>query len=223
MTSWEQPNQQSEHRRMLTVAIVALLLAMLALCWGVWTLYRLGAFGPKGGSAAAAIASTSAPTPKAATTPTPMRRASMTPVALASTLLPTLEPLRPATAIPTETPTPNSSPAGMADPGEGAYGVEYLGCIKHGSGTGTVKGRVFDRQGNIVVGAEVRITLNDWTYDTPGRTNTDGWYEFYLDKGLKVKIVSLRIQGQEMPLVGHEDLVVKSQGGCYENVNLRQR
>ena len=111
-------------------------------------------------------------------------------------------------------------PSAMPD---GAYAVEYLGCIKHGSGTGTVKGQVFDRQGDIVVGAEIRVTLNDWTYDRPGITNTDGWYEFYLDKDLKVKIVSLRIRGQEMPLVGHEDLVARSQGGCYEKINFREQ
>jgi hypothetical protein len=222
MTSSKRPGQTGEQRRLLAVAIVALFLALFALSWGIWTLNRLGALGGPGGAATAAKASTATATPPTASMAT--RPASVTSVALAATPLPTLEPLRLRTAVPIDTPSPAQAPSTVpsAVP-DGAYAVEYLGCIKHGSGTGTVKGQVFDRQGDIVVGAEIRVTLNDWTYDRPGITNTDGWYEFYLDKDLKVKIVSLRIRGQEMPLVGHENLVVKSQGGCYEKINFREQ
>ena len=92
---------------------------------------------------------------------------------------------------------PSATPT-RPDPLAGRYLVEYLGCERHGSGVGTVKGRILDRQGNVVAGAEVRITLNGWPYDTPVRSNEAGWYEFYLDKDLKVKIESLRIEGREI-------------------------
>lgn len=215
MAGQNQPNQGAQ-RGLLTVALVALVLALLALAWGVRALYRLGALGAPRARAAATATAVAVP---AATGAAPQ-----TAVALASTPLSTLEPIQLPTAAPLSTNDPSLSLTPIAPEAPGAaYEVEYRGCIEHGSNTGTVKGQVFDRQGQIVVGAEVRVTLNDWVYDRPGITNRDGWYEFYLDRGLEVKIVSLRIDGREMPLVGHEALVVESQGGCYENINFRQR
>jgi len=223
MTSRQQLNPTGEHRGLLAVAIIALFMALLALFWGIRTLYRLGALGAPRGSAAVTVVLTRTPQPSATSMPTDAASATSTP--LTGAPLPTLEPIRLPTEAQTETPSPAEvpSPTPTAADLEGAYAVEYLGCIKHGSGTGTVKGQVFDRQGGIVVGAEVRVTLNDWTYDRPGITNRDGWYEFYLDKGLKVRIASLRIGGREIPLLGNDGLVVESQGGCYENINFRER
>jgi len=225
MTPREQRGHQAENKGLLVVAIVALVLAVIALAWGIRTLARLGAFERLDGQTAAPPAVTSMPVPTTGSTPQQAFTTAVAPAALVDTPLPTLQPLRLRTAVSTSVPTPTASPSpvGAPDPRQGPYEVEYLGCIKHGSGRGTVKGQVYDRQGNVVVRAEVRVTLNDWTYDTPGVTNEAGWYEFYLDNGLQVKIVSLRIQGQEVPLAGHEDLIVKAQSGCYENVNLRQR
>ncbi len=126
-----------------------------------------------------------------------------------------------ATETATLTPTPTET-ATPANPLAGTYIVEYEGCTSHGAGIGTVKGVVFDRQGGVIPGAEVRISLNGYPYDQPAVSNGAGWYEFYLEKDLKVRIVSLRIGGQEMPLLGQEQ-EFKSQGGCFEHVNLRQQ
>jgi hypothetical protein len=125
------------------------------------------------------------------------------------------------TASPTATLSP--TPVVTANPLAGKYRVEYLGCDPRGSDIGIVKGQIFDRAGGIVAGAEVRVQLDDWAYDQPAISNGDGWYEFYLQKGLKVKIVSLRIGGEDMPLAGREDQVFLAQAGCFEYVNLRQQ
>jgi len=219
-------------RGVLLVALVALVAVALALCGGTYFLYQSGAFDTllsREPAAEAEITQVAAgstpPEPTTPAEPTARLIVTATPGTYATRPLPTREPTQ--ALAPTATPFPSLTPSPTltepADPLAGKYLVEYLGCKAHGSSVGTVKGRVLDRQGNIVVGAEIRVTLNGWPYDTPARSNEAGWYEFYLDKGLKVKIASLRIHGQEVPLAGHEDQEFKSQAGCFEHVNLRQQ
>jgi len=132
----------------------------------------------------------------------------------------------PATATSTSpatlTPEPTVTLTETNRPSAGSFRVEYEGCVSHGSGIGTVKGVIYDRKGGVIPGAEVRITLDGYPYDQPAISNGAGWYEFYLEKDLYVRIASLRIQGQEVPLLGQEQ-EFESQGGCFEHVNLRQQ
>jgi hypothetical protein len=162
-------------------------------------------------------AHTVSPTSALAPTMTPKQTtpSSVTPPAPTSTAV------LAATSSPTPTVSPTPQPT--ADPRTGKFLVTYLGCDPRGSDIGIVKGQILDSRGKILVGAEVRITLDDWTYDQPAVSNGEGWYEFYLQKGLKVKIASLRINGAEMPLLGEQDQVFLSQGGCFEHVNLVQQ
>ena len=151
--------------------------------------------------------------------PTETRQEPTTTELPASTATHTLTPSPAATATPKNTPTPTET----LNPLSGKYQVEYIGCIKHGSSQGTVKGQVFDQYGQVIAGAQVFIALNDWEWDQPAISNGAGWYEFYVDNDLKIRIVRMVIDGQEVPLVGHEDQEFKSQGGCFEHVNLRQQ
>ena len=125
---------------------------------------------------------------------------------------------------PSETPQPISTATLTplsSHPGQ--YLIEYIGCIQHGSSVGVVKGVIYDRDGNVIPDAEVHITLDGWPYDRPARSNGAGWYEFYLNNDLDVRIVRLVIRGEEVPLAGHEDLVLHTRPGCFEQANIRQQ
>lgn len=218
--------QQPAQRPLLIIAVVALTVVVIAACIGLFLLYRMGAFDDWVAMATPEPTETSAPPTVVATptdTPPPtilVVTATPKPTIVATTpavtLAPTNTPATPPTPEPTATSTEEPSPLA------GRFTIEYLGCEPHGSDIGSVKGQVFDREGNVIPNAYVWITLNGWPYDTPARSNEAGWYEFFLEKGLKVKIVSMVIDGQEVELVGHEDLEFKAQGGCFEHVNLRQ-
>jgi len=127
----------------------------------------------------------------------------------------------PATALPMPGPTLTPIPQPTTPVLLNRFVIESPGCVPHGAQRGTVKGQIFDRNGGVIAGAEVRVTLNDWAYDVPAVSNGEGWYEFYLDNGLEVKIISLRIAGEEMTLVGAER-VFEARAGCFEHVNLRR-
>ena len=224
--SEEDRSQHSEKRLALITALAALITVAVVFLGGAWFLTRSGLLD--------ALLGAATPPPDTGGTPTLLslvqtRQPTAPPIVTATprqtmtTSQPTLTPTPLAPAA-TPSPTPSSTPSPTAtptDPLAGKFVVEYKGCTPHGSNQGTVKGQIFDRNGDIIVGAEVRITLNGWAYDQPARSNGAGWYEFYLQNDLKVKIVSLRINGQEMPLAGN-DLEFKAQGGCFEYVNLRQ-
>jgi len=226
--------QQPSQRPILIIAVVALTIMLVAACAGVFVLYRMGAFDEllaaktpeptetAAPPATAEVAPTGTPPPTILVmTATPQSiAATATPGATsAATLAPTLTPAVSPTPEETATVTPTETVSPLA----GRFAIEYLGCEPHGSDIGSVKGQVFDRDGNVLANAYVWITLNGWPYDTPARSNEAGWYEFFLDKGLKVKIVSMVVEGEEVELVGHEDLEFKAQGGCFEHVNLRQQ
>lgn len=225
--------QQPGRRPLLIVAVVALTVMLVAACAGIFVRYRMGAFDELlASSTPEPTATVPPPTIETMATDTPPptilvvtatpQTAATTPTAaatLAVTLAPTITPA----FSPTPEGTTTAPPTEETSPAAGRFAIEYLGCEPHGSDIGSVKGQVFDRDGNVLPNAYVWITLNGWPYDTPARSNEAGWYEFFLEKGLKVQIVSMVIDGEEVELVGHQDLEFKAQGGCFEHVNLRQQ
>jgi len=219
--------QQPTQRPLLIIAIVALTVVVVAACVGIFVLYRVGAFDELLAVATPEPTATIVP-PTAAATPTNTPQptilvvtATPKPTAIPATAAVTLAPT--ITASASATPEPSATPTEEPGPLAGTFTIEYLGCEPHGSDIGSVKGQVFDSEGDVIPDAYVWITLNGWPYDTPARSNGAGWYEFFLEKGLKVKIVSVVIDGKEVELVGNEDLEFKAQGGCFEHVNIRQR
>ena len=227
--SWANPGNRGTI--VLIVAVVVFVLVGAAVFGGMFLLARSGAldaFSRRNSSVAVATARDAQPLPtrsRQVTQPAAPAIVTATPTRPTPTPSPTRSPT--ATVPPTRTPIPTSTqsptPTDTPNPYRGKYLVEYHGCVKHGSGVGTIKGQIFDREGNIIPGAEVYISLNDWAYDRPARSNAAGWYEFYLDNDLKVKIVGLWVNGQEVPLAGHEDVTLKSQPGCFEHVDIRQQ
>lgn len=196
--------------------------------WGAFQLARSGLLDSILGTPPAPAATSTLP-PQLSRLPTQPVASSPTVLVPTSTSQATDSPTAtelPATATSTPpatlTPEPTVTPTATDRPSTGSFRVEYLGCISHGSGIGTVKGVVYDSKGGVIPGAEVRVTLDGYPYDQPAISNGAGWYEFYLEKDLKVRIASLRIQGREVPLLGQE-LEFESQGGCFEHVNLRQQ
>jgi len=219
--------REPPQRPLLILAIVALTVVVVAACVGIFLLYRVGAFDKLLAATTPEPTATSVPATAAATatgTPLPTilvvtatpKKPTAVPTTPAATLAPTITPAASLTPAPPATPTEEAGPLA------GTFTIEYLGCEPHGSDIGSVKGQVFDRDGNIIPNAYVWITLNGWSYDTPARSNEAGWYEFFLEKGLKVQIVSVVINGEEVELVGNEDLEFKAQGGCFEHVNIRE-
>jgi len=211
---------------------LALVAAAAGAFYGMYTLARRGTFDAllqRRTPTQVVVVSVPLPSATLAPTrtpsPTAVLVATITPRPVSSTtavvVAPTLTLLLTATSSPTATASPTQQPT--TDSKAGKYVVTYLGCDPRGSDIGIVKGQIIDNKGRLVVGAEVRISLDGWPYDQPAVSNGEGWYEFYLQKGLKVKIVSLRINGEEMPLLGHEDQVFLSQGGCFEHVDLLQQ
>ena len=102
-----------------------------------------------------------------------------------------------------------------------AFRLIYRQCVPHGSSLGSVKGQVFDSKGKVIVGARVRIRINDfdWQSDAnPATTNADGWFEWTLETGQKVKFVELIVAGRSVPF-SPNDLEVEAQGGCFQRVD----
>lgn len=230
MDDYQGPGQ-SGGRVVLAIALVTLLVVGAVVFGGVFLLARKGALATLLGEPTAASAAEEAPgptwtsVPAAAAQPTPLllitatpRFPTATPVGAAQqATLAALTPTGGASPTPAETPSPTAT----ENAATGVYRVEYMGCTKHASNTGTVKGQVFDRQGRVVVGAEVFISIDDWAYDKPAASNGEGWYEFYLQKGQRIKVRALRIKGVDVALTG-ADQQFKAQGGCFEYVNLRE-
>ncbi|MGC9360462.1 MAG: hypothetical protein ACP5G7_08840 [Anaerolineae bacterium] len=219
--------QQPAPRPLLIIAIVALVVVVVAACIGIFLLYRVGAFDELLAATTPEPTATSIP-PTVAVTPTDTPQPTI--LVVTATPNPTAVPTTPAvtlaptiTALASATPELSATPTEESGPLAGTFTIEYLGCEPHGSDIGSVKGQVFDSEGNVIPDAYVWITLNGWPYDTPARSNGAGWYEFFLEKGLKVKIVSVVIAGEEVELVGNEDLEFKAQGGCFEHVNIREQ
>ncbi len=110
-------------------------------------------------------------------------------------------------------------------PGEAAFALEYLGCQPHAFDLGSVKGQVFDRNGNVIVGAQVEMWLNGSRWDdpaNPARTNEDGWYEWVIALDQSVRLSALYVDGRRVGF-SPSDLVLTTQGACFHHVDFRQR
>jgi serine/threonine protein kinase len=112
--------------------------------------------------------------------------------------------------VPTVTPVPQR-----------AFRVEYHGCVPHDMELGCVKGQVFARDGQVIVGALVEIDIGGQRWDSPANpaaTNGAGWYEWNLTAGQKVKFLSLTVDGSQVPFEPSGFEVV-TQSGCFQHVD----
>jgi hypothetical protein len=137
---------------------------------------------------------------------------------------PTATPTPTATPVPTATQTPRPTATFTPVPRD-RFVIEYLDCKTHRFGLGSVKGQVFDREGNIIQGAQVEIWLNGipWESDAnPATTNEDGWYEWVLSLDQTVEFYALYVDGRQVDMdpAGFEVLTIS---GCFQYVNFRQQ
>ncbi len=149
-------------------------------------------------SAPASLVPTSSLTPTftVTATPTPTQRPTATPV-------PSL----------TATPTPTRPPVLR-------FVARNQGCVKPGYGQqGAVKGQVFDRNGHVIVGAEVSVRIED-SLDATARTNSDGWYEWILTAGQTVRFQSINWPGHGRVTI--QGVEVKTEAGCFNRVDFVQ-
>ncbi|MEM4724732.1 MAG: hypothetical protein QXP01_06945 [Candidatus Hadarchaeum sp.] len=148
-------------------------------------------------------------------TPSPMEM----PAQAIATPLPSPSPLPTATAVPTPTALPTATNTPM--PPQRIFKLIYRNCIPHALSLGSVKGQVFDKMGKVIPGAKVRITINgyEWRSDAnPATTNVDGWYEWVLEPGQRVKFVELMVNGESVPFTP-SDLEVIATSGCFQRVD----
>jgi len=127
------------------------------------------------------------------------------------------------TAIATTPPTATSVPSPTSKPtvAQPSFKLVYRDCVPHGSGLGSVKGQVFDKSGKVIAGAKVRIRINDYDWESPANpatTNADGWFEWTLEVGQKVKFMELIVAGRSVPF-SPQGFEVKAQGGCFQRVD----
>ena len=98
------------------------------------------------------------------------------------------------------------------------FKVVYTDCIPPGLAGGCVKGQVFDNNGDVIPGAEVWITINGNLYNVPGETNQQGWYEWALNVGQRVRFLELVVDGKSVPFSPLAfELVTKAQ--CFYRVD----
>jgi len=152
------------------------------------------------------------------------------PVGPSATPLPSLSPTEAglsatpppaATATPAPAPVHSATPPPTPTPPQRAFKLVYRGCTPHAQSLGSVKGQVFSKNGGVIAGAKVRITIDgyDWKSDAnPATTNGDGWYEWILQVGQKVKFVQLTVDGRSVSF-SPTDLEVKATGGCFQRVD----
>jgi len=103
------------------------------------------------------------------------------------------------------------------------FSLIYRGCIGHNLGLGSVKGQVFDSNGHIIVNAYVEILVEGQSgLVPPARSNEQGWYEWILGAGQKVRFVSLTVNGQRVSF-SPPDFEVRAKSGCFQHVDFVQR
>lgn len=118
-----------------------------------------------------------------------------------------------ATAVPTATPIPTAA--------QRTFKLVYKQCVPHGSSLGSVKGQVFDKNGKVIPGAKVRIRINDydWKSDAnPATANGEGWYEWTLEVGQRVKFMELTVAGRSVPF-SPQGFEVTAQASCFQRVD----
>jgi len=147
----------------------------------------------------------------------------ITPIQIVATATPTTQPTH--TATPTVLATPSPIPTATAEASPTLKGrtfkLVYLDCIPHGLSLGSVKGQVFDRSGNVIPGAKVRITINGYEWKSeanPATTNSAGWYEWILEAGQQVQFVELIVDGRTVPFAP-DDFEVKARASCFQRVD----
>jgi len=222
--------RDERERRALLVALVAFLSVTAAVCGGAYRLYEEGALSAVletndrralllGAQTTTATATESLPTAFPTVTP---RSAEPTPAAAAVPVKPAASatPAATATATLVPTPRPTDTLTPTPDPLAGKFSAEYVGCTTPGASA--FKGRVYDRDGHIIVGAQVYVTLDGWRYDIAAVTNEAGWYELYLTDGQNVLVDRLVIAGEEQPLAGPTPEPVPVRPDCFQEMNLRQ-
>lgn len=162
------------------------------------------------------------PTRVAATeTPSPTG----TPVPPTPTLIPSpsASPSPPPTTLPSPTPAPAQSATPTPTPTSASrvFKLVYRDCIPHALSLGSVKGQIFDKSGRVIAGAKVRITINDYEWQSdanPATTNPDGWYEWILEVGQRVRFVELVVDGKAA-VFSPKDLEVVATSGCFQRVD----
>jgi hypothetical protein len=103
--------------------------------------------------------------------------------------------------------------------------IEYHGCVGHGSQLGVVKGQVFDKQGQIIRGAAVKINIDGGAWNdpsNPAKTNEDGWYEWWFGVGQLISFVQLDVQGAPVQFAP-QLFEVRTRAGCFQHVNFREQ
>jgi hypothetical protein len=146
-----------------------------------------------------------------------------TPVPIAPTTTPTLEPTHTASPTVPATPSPpaTATAAVTPTPQGRTFKLVYLDCIPHGLSLGSVKGQVFDKDGKVIPGAKVRITINgyEWESDAnPATTNGAGWYEWILEVGQDVQFVELVVDGRSVPFTP-DDFEAEARASCFQRVD----
>jgi hypothetical protein len=149
--------------------------------------------------------------------------ATMTQIPMTAMPTPTLEPTHTATptVLATPSPAPTATTAATPTPTGRTFKLVYLDCIPHGLSLGSVKGQVFDKGGNVIPGAKVRITINgyEWESDAnPATTNSAGWYEWILEAGQDVQFVELVVDGRSVPFAP-DDFEVEARASCFQRVD----
>jgi len=125
-------------------------------------------------------------------------------------------------ALPTR--EPDGTPVPVV-PQRNVFAIEYLGCKSHAMTLGSVKGQIFDRQGNIMPGAQVEIWIDGARWNNaanPATANQDGWYEWILGLNQTVRFVALYVDGRQVTL-SPQFLDVPTRSGCFQHVNFRQQ
>jgi len=161
-----------------------------------------------------------------------------TQVAVTATVTPTVVPTQPPpTQVPSPSPSPTAikpptvakpptvtpipAPSQTPSPRQRTFKLVYQKCIPHALSLGAVKGQIFDKGGKVVPGAKVRITIDDYEWQSdanPATSNSEGWYEWVLEPGQKVKFVELIVEGRSVSF-SPQDFEVEATGGCFQRVD----
>ena len=150
-------------------------------------------------------------------TPTAVATQAPTLVAPTSTPVPSSTPTAYQSPMPARTETPTMTPTTV----QRMFTLVYRGCVPHALSLGSVKGQVFDKKGSVIPGAKVRITIDDyeWKSDAnPATTNQDGWYEWTLEPGQRIKVVELIVGGHSVPY-SPGNVEVTATGGCFQRID----
>ncbi|HOU25090.1 MAG TPA: peptidoglycan DD-metalloendopeptidase family protein, partial [Anaerolineae bacterium] len=98
-----------------------------------------------------------------------------------------------------------------------------MGCGEADASGAVVKGRVLKKDGKAIEGAALEIWLDGARWSSPSnpvKTDKDGWYEFEVTPGQRVRFESLVI-GESTKTISPEQPEVQTMQGCARTVNFR--